>query len=262
MHAIQLLDKINSTGYADQHYQARRAQTYLVSFDCNEPCSPQSFCKSMNTVSVPDNFDLHFTDIGDSYVVEVGTEKGERLLQGCVNVWDASDADYDKFDATMAQKWQNFDEYRLDMDVSELPDVLGKGMHSALWDELSEICLACGSCTQVCPTCYCFDVTDEVDLTLENGQRVRTWDSCQIDKFAVVAGGHDFRSKRAGRIRHRLMRKGKWQYEAYGQMGCVGCGRCGTTCIVNINMIDSLNKLYAEQQQQEEEQAEMAEVDA
>lgn len=257
MHAIKLLDEINSTGYADQHYQARRAETYLVSLECEKPCSPQSFCKSMNTVSVPDNFDLHLTDVGDSYVVNVGSEKGERLLQGCVNVWAATEAEVERLNEAMAQKWQNFD-YRLDMDVSELPEVLGKGMHSPLWDELGEICLACGSCTQVCPTCYCFDVTDEVDLTLEHGQRVRTWDSCQIDKFAVVAGGHDFRSKRAGRIRHRLMRKGKWQYEAYGQMGCVGCGRCGTACIVNINMIDSFNKLYQEQQEAEQAEQEAA----
>jgi ferredoxin len=248
MHALKLLDEINNTGYADQHYQARRAQTYVVSLDCNQPCSPQSFCKSMNTVSVPNIFDLHFTDIGDSYMIEVGSEKGEELLKDCVNVWDASEADHDRLGEVMAEKWENFDEYRLNMDVSELPDVLGKGMHSPMWNELAEICLSCGACTQVCPTCYCFDVEDEVDLTLENGQRVRTWDSCQIDKFAIVAGGHDFRSQRAGRIRHRLMRKGKWQYEAYGQMGCIGCGRCGTACIVNINMIDSFNQLHAEQQ--------------
>lgn len=247
MHAIALLDNINNNGYVDQHYRARRDNTYLVSLDCNGPCSPQSFCKSMNTLSVPNNFDLHLTDIGDNYIIEVGSEKGAALLKDCVNVWDATEADREQLDTQMTQKWENFD-YRLDMDVTELPEVLGKGMNSPMWNNLGETCLSCGACTQVCPTCYCFDVTDEVDLSLENGQRVRTWDSCQIDKFAVVAGGHDFRSQRAGRIRHRMMRKGKWQYEAFGQMGCVGCGRCGTACIVNINMIDSFNTLYAEQQ--------------
>jgi ferredoxin len=54
------------------------------------------------------------------------------------------------------------------------------------------------------------------------------------------------------------MRKGKWQYEAYGQMGCVGCGRCGTACLVNINMIDTFNRLA--QEQQLESQTELAEV--
>lgn len=253
MHAIKLLDDIQNTGYTDQHYQARRKQTYLVSFDCLQPCSPQSFCKDMNTLSVPDTFDLHFVDIGEQYIINVGSERGEFLLEGCVNVWSASDDDRAALDETLAQKWQNF-EYRLDVDVSELPAVLGQSMSSGLWDKQAEICLACGSCTQVCPTCYCFDVSDEIELDMVNGQRVRTWDSCQIDKFAVVAGGHDFRSERAGRIRHRIMRKGKWQYEAFGQMGCVGCGRCGTACLVNINMIDTFNALAQEQQ------AETAEV--
>ena len=64
MHALDLLDDIQNTGYVDQHYQTRRQQTYLVSFDCLQPCSPQSFCKDMNTLSVPDNFDLHFVDVG------------------------------------------------------------------------------------------------------------------------------------------------------------------------------------------------------
>jgi len=246
MHAIKLLDDIQNTGYADQHYQSRREQTYLVSFDCIQPCSPQSFCKDMNTLSVPDNFDLHFVDIGENYLIHVGSEKGETLLEGCMNTWSPGEADLATLDATMEQKWQNF-EYRLNVDVSELPDVLGASMSSSLWNDLGEICLACGACTQVCPTCYCFDVSDEVDLDMENGQRVRTWDSCQIDKFAIVAGGHDFRSQRAGRIRHRILRKGKWQYQAYGQMGCVGCGRCGTACLVNINMISTFNQLADEQ---------------
>lgn len=246
MHAIKLLDDIQNTGYADQHYQQRREYTYLVSFDCLQPCSPQSFCKDMNTLSVPDNFDLHFVDVGEAYVIKVGSVKGESLLEGCTTVWSASEEDLAKLDTAMAQKWQNFD-YRLQVDVSEIPGMLGEAMHSAIWDEQAEICLSCGACTQVCPTCYCFDVTDEIDLDMENGQRVREWDSCQIDKFAVVAGGHDFRSQRAGRIRHRIMRKGKWQFQAYDQMGCVGCGRCGTACLVNINMISTFNQIAEEQ---------------
>jgi ferredoxin len=252
MHAITLLDDINDTGYADQHYQARREQIFLVSFECLSPCSPDSFCKSMDTVSVPDSYDLHFLDIGDNYLIQVGSEKGEDLLSGCVNVWQATEDDIQQKNDVLAGKWETFD-YRLDFDVSELPGLLGESMGSDVWNELGERCLACGMCTQVCPTCYCFDVTDEVDLTLEEGERVRTWDSCQIDKFAVVAGGHDFRSERAGRQRHRFMRKGKWQYEAYGIMGCVGCGRCATSCLVHITPIDTYNALYAEQEASQSE---------
>jgi len=261
MHAIRLLDKVNSVGHADQHYQARRAETYLVSFECLSPCSPQSFCKSMDTLSVPDNYDLHFIDLGADYAVQVGTTRAEKLVEGCINMWDATEADYQRVNDKMAEKWAQFD-YRLNFDVTELPKLLGDNMQSPLWDELGDRCLACGACTQVCPTCYCFDVTDEVDLKLEQGVRVRTWDSCQIDKFAVVAGGHDFRNKRASRQRHRFMRKGKYQYEAFGFMGCVGCGRCALSCLVNITPIDTYNELYRRSQEQQAEAEAQAEVQA
>jgi ferredoxin len=247
LHAIALLDKVNNTGYADQHYKARSEATYIVSIECLKPCMEHSFCKSMGTLTVPEKFDLHMTDLGEVWALDIGSEKGERLLEGFSQVWDPADADYDKLNEVIAAKWPNF-QYRLDFDVTELPNVLAAGAKSSVWDELGERCLACGMCTKVCPTCYCFDVTDEVDLALENGQRVRTWDSCQIDKFAVVAGGHDFRSKRALRQRHRFMRKGKYQYEAFGLMGCVGCGRCALSCLVDITPVDTFNALYRQQQ--------------
>lgn len=248
MHAIALLDKVNNTGYADQHYQSRRAETYFVSIECLKPCMSGSFCKSMGTLTVPENFDLHLTDLGDEYIIDIGSEKGEALLEGFTSVWNPSDQDYERYDAVMAAKWPNF-QYRLEFDVTELPDLLAASQKSPLWDELGERCLACGMCTKVCPTCYCFDVYDEIDLNLEKGERIRVWDSCQIDKFAVVAGGHDFRSKRALRQRHRFMRKGKYQYEAFGLIGCVGCGRCAAACLVHITPIDTFNTLHKLRQQ-------------
>jgi len=242
MHAIQLLDTVHATGFADQHYQARRKALYLVSIECLSPCSPQCFCKDMETYSATNNYDLHFVDLGRLYAIYVGSEKGEALLKGCTNVWKPTDGDLKTLNQVMAEKWPRF-EFRLDCELSELPKVLGASQTSPIWDELGDICLACGACTQICPTCYCFDVTDEVDLKLENGRRIRTWDSCQIEKFAMVAGGHNFRTSVAKRQRHRFMRKGKYQYEAYGQMGCVGCGRCGTGCHVGITCIKTYNAL-------------------
>lgn len=243
MHALTLLDKVHDTGYTDQHYKARRDATYLISVECLKPCMEGAFCKSMGTLTAPENFDLHFTDMGEVYAIDIGSDKGLELLQDCTSVWDPTDDDYEQLDNTMAEKWPNF-QYRLDFDISELPELLAASQKSPVWDELGERCLACGMCTQVCPTCYCFDVSDEVDLTLENGTRVRTWDSCQIDKFAVVAGGHDFRNEQAKRQRHRFMRKGKYQHEAYGLLGCVGCGRCAAACLVDITPIKTFNELH------------------
>ncbi|MFN2137419.1 MAG: 4Fe-4S dicluster domain-containing protein [Candidatus Promineifilaceae bacterium] len=243
IHATKLLDHIFDRGFDDQHYLAHREQTYLVSIECLQTCTEESFCRDMGTASATDGFDLHFLDLGDVYAINVATRKGLRLMDGFHHAFDALPSDMARVNRRLSEKWQQF-AYRLDFDVHELPELMGKSYHSNLWNELGDICLACGMCTQVCPTCYCFDVTDEADLSLTEGQRVRRWDSCQIYQFALVAGGHNFREKLATRQRHRFMRKGKYQKDAIGMVGCVGCGRCASSCLVHITPISVFNALY------------------
>lgn len=242
LHAIHLLDRVFSQTYPDQHYLARRDKTLLVSIECLQPCMPHSFCKSMGTLSVTDGFDLHLTDLGDDYAVEIGTEKGASLLEGVRAVRQAGSEESRRLNRVISEKWPRFP-LRLDFDVTELPSLLSVSYDSSLWQELGERCLACGMCTNVCPTCYCFNVADEVDFTLSAGKRYRVWDSCQLDKFATVAGGHNFRKSRADRQRHRFFRKGKYQTDAFGLLGCVGCGRCAQACLVHITPVDTFNEL-------------------
>lgn len=243
LHAIHLLDRVFSQTYADQHYQTHRDNTLLVSIECLQPCMPESFCKSMGTLSVTDGYDLHLTDLGESYAVDVGSERGESLLKGFKPARDGTIEDQRRLNRVVSEKWPRFP-LRLDFDVTELPSLLSVSYASPLWAELGERCLACGMCTNVCPTCYCFNVIDEVDFTLSAGKRYREWDSCQLDKFATVAGGHNFRASRANRQRHRFFRKGKYQTDAFGLLGCVGCGRCAQACLVHITPVDTFNELH------------------
>ena len=242
LHAINLLDSVFQSGYADQHYLARRENTAIISLECLTPCSEYSFCKSMGTLSATEGYDLHLTDVGDSYAIDVGTEKGAALLEGVEGVREAADADYQRLNHTLSEKWPRFP-YRLETDVTDLANLLSVSYESDLWDELGERCFGCGACTMVCPTCYCFNVIDEVDFTLNAGRRVRVWDGCPLQEFAVVAGGHNFRATNAARQRHRFFRKGKYQMENYGLVGCVGCGRCAQACLVDINPVSTFNEL-------------------
>jgi sulfhydrogenase subunit beta (sulfur reductase) len=242
LHAIKLLDHVFSQGYVDKHYRAHREQTYLVSIECLSQCTEHSFCRDMGTASSADGFDIHILDLGDVYALNVLTRKGIKLMDGFHHAFEAMPTDMKRINKTYSEKWKNFP-YRLDFDVVEMSDLLDDCYNNKLWEELGDSCLACGMCTQVCPTCYCFDVNDEADLLLEQGQRVRHWDSCQIDQFATVAGGHNFRDKLAIRQRHRFMRKGKYQMDAFGMVGCVGCGRCATSCLVHITPIKVFNTL-------------------
>lgn len=243
LHALHLLDRVFAQTYVDQPYMARRAKTTLVSIECLRPCMPHSFCKSMGTLSVTDGFDLHLTDLGQDYGVDVGTPKGEALLAALKGVREATPDDRQQVNRIMTEKWPRFP-LRLEFDVTELPSLLSVSYDSKLWDELGDRCLACAMCTNVCPTCYCFNVADEVELALTAGRRYRSWDSCQLDKFATVADGHNFRAKRSARQRHRFFRKGKYQTDAFGLLGCVGCGRCAQACLVDITPVDTFNELH------------------
>jgi ferredoxin len=243
LHAIKLLDKAFSADYPDAQYLARREQTLLVSLECLQPCDEHAFCKDMGTLEADDGYDLHLTDLGDAYAVHVGTEAGQALLDTYDQTRPATEEDVKRLDRVESSKWPRF-KNRLEFDANELPALLATAYEHPLWDELGERCLACGSCTNVCPTCYCFNVTDSVSLDLAEATRTRTWDSCQLDEFARVAGGENFREARAARQRHRFFRKGKYIYEQLGELGCVGCGRCIRTCLVHINIVDGFNAIH------------------
>lgn len=244
LHAIRLLDRVFSEDYEDAHYLKRREQTLIVSLECLRPCDEDSFCKDMGTLTADEGYDLHLTDIGDAYAVNIGTERGAELLEKYAQDEPAEDEEVRRLNQVLSDKWAHFS-YRLDFDADELPALLGSAYEHPLWEELGDRCFACGSCTNVCPTCYCFDVQDEVTLRLNAGERRRTWDSCQLDEFARVAGGENFREARSGRQRHRFMRKGKYIYDMYDRLGCVGCGRCIRTCLVHINIVDGFNRIHA-----------------
>lgn len=245
MNGIMLFDKVFSEGFQDEHYVLRREQTYIIGIECLGPCDEASFCKDMGTLTAPPVYDLHMTDLDESYMIDTGSDKGERLLLDYSEAKMATTEDMKRLGRVMSAKWPRF-KHRLKMSKDQTPSLLTLGYEAHLWEDLGERCLACGSCTNVCPTCFCFDVLDEVELNMTDGSRYRTWDSCQLHEFALVAGGHNFRGSKASRVRHRLMRKGKYIKQVHGLMGCTGCGRCERACLVDITIPDTLNQLHDE----------------
>jgi sulfhydrogenase subunit beta (sulfur reductase) len=243
LHGIRVLDEAFSQGYPDAHYLERRKNTLLVGIECLEPCDEHSFCKSMGTLTVSNGYDLHLTDLGDAYSVDVGSEAGRALLKQFSEARQATEADMKRMNKVLGAKWPRFP-YKLEFDVGELSTLMAQSYENPVWEKLADICLACGQCTLVCPTCFCFNVYDEVDLSLEDGERRRRWDSCQLDEFARVAGGENFREHQASRLRHRFMRKGRYLMEKYGELGCTGCGRCARSCLVDISPVDVFNELH------------------
>jgi len=188
-------------------------------------------------------FGIHACD--GNYLVEVLTEKGEALLKDAPDAREATAEEQSAAADVVAQRKQQ-QKTKINAAMKDLPDVLESQYGSDIFEQTAARCYSCGTCTNVCPTCFCFDVDDEVDLLLQHGTRTRKYDSCQFQDFALVAGGHNFRREREDRVRHRWFRKFVYLLREHGQPFCVGCGRCSSACTADISLVDVMNSVLAE----------------
>ncbi len=233
--ALNQMDKIWTADHADEHYLARRRAATVIALEPVK-ASKHSFWASMDAATVKEGFDLLMTDVGDRYVIEVGTENGAKLLSR--HAPDAPDASKADLEAREEARKKLPSMCGKDREVkakgSEITQLMKKSYDHPAWKEHAEKCYSCGSCNLVCPTCYCFDVKDEIALDLANGERSRVWDGCLLEAFAHVGSGENFREHRHERFRHRILRKTVFVPEKIGELACVGCGRCSSVCLPDI----------------------------
>jgi ferredoxin len=226
---IHLMDKAFTEDEKDLNYIKKRDNSLLVGMYPTKAFK-ERFSASVVKEELPYKVaDLMLIDMGNDYVIEVVTDKGKEYIAGSGAVENTYSEENIKSAKTAVEDGQKFP-----IAVDECSAFLTKNEEHEVWKERGSKCFSCGSCVLVCPTCYCFDVNDEVELSLEDGQRIRRWDGCLLEEFAVCADGHNFRELKGARFRHRIFRKGKYLPEKFDNFGCIGCGRCADTCTADI----------------------------
>ena len=245
--ALLHMDEIFRETKSDPLYFKKRDAAIIIGVNIQR-MSKWNFSSFMGCAAIDYGYDLMLTDLGNRYGINVGSQKGEDLLSKYAkNVTVALARDIQiagqKKREVMSMSQQKFD-FPAELIPELLKDSYGK---SGFWEKHSEKCLACGSCVLVCPTCYCFDVKENTDLSLEHGERIRTWDGCLLEDFAKIASGENFRATRPTRYRHRYFKKGKYLFDEFGFISCVGCGRCSSNCLPDIaNPVNLFNDMYHE----------------
>jgi sulfhydrogenase subunit beta (sulfur reductase) len=233
--AINQLDQLMDMDSPDVNYQARRDNTIIFGLEPAQ-VADTAFWSSMGAAKVDLGYDLYWTRISPgAFFVQVGSARGEEMLKMDGPVEKSSVAQKEAARRAHLKILAEAEKQTLKFEWNKTPELVNKFFNNrTFWMERSKTCVSCGSCNLVCPTCYCFDIQEEVDDLLEKGERYRQWDGCMLKGFAEIAGGHNFRDTSWERYRHRYMRKGKYIHDKLGELGCVGCGRCVRACTARI----------------------------
>lgn len=224
--------------YQDPYYATRREGLFIIAVNCTRSL-PTCFCVSMDTGPCAKNgFDLVLTEVDDQLLIEAGSEAGSALLSALSLSPASQELTRDRavrVDACAQSQVRRLDRTRL-------PQALHEAHEHQRWDDVAGRCLACGNCTMVCPTCFCHKVEETPDLTRQNSEHARLWDSCFTQEHGYIHG-KNIRPTIKDRYRMWLTHKLASWVDQFGTSGCVGCGRCITWCPVGIDLTEEVSAL-------------------
>jgi ferredoxin len=230
--AIKIMDEAFAESNGDPNYLAKREASVVICLDCKEVCDENAFCYNVKSNYADAGYDLMLHEVDGNYAITVNTDKGKTFAD---TYFSPKAADAGAVEQFQQAKKEAFQQYPAFSKLDSLPEVFEANKDHPVWKEEAEKCLSCGSCIMVCPTCYCFDVADELALNLQKGQRIRRWDACMLGGFASVGSGENFREDKEERLKHRIYRKFDYLMTKHGQSVCVGCGRCVRACLADIS---------------------------
>lgn len=221
---------LHNGNFEDTFYKRIRERVKFICIECTEGFDT-CFCVSMNSNKT------------DDYSLAVRFNETSLLF-------DVKDNEFSKYfnNKTKEEFELKFiEENEAKVAIPEINDkeILIKLKNHQMWDEYNKRCLGCGSCTIACSTCSCYTTRDIVyDPLGKIGERKRIQASCHVDGFDEMAGGHNFRTTKADKMRYKVLHK---IHDYKAQFGdehmCVGCGRCTDRCPEHISITATINKV-------------------
>lgn len=239
--AMRIQDKVFiNDQYQDNRYQARRQALFTVVMNCTQS-SDNCFCLATGySPQAGKGFDLAMTELTDGFTVSTGSEAGIKVLEKLA-LCPATDS--------QIQQAQQGVENAKKMQKRSLPSQQWLAQQpmrdgdDSCWDEVTAQCISCGSCTQVCPSCFCHRKMDLPLMDGEGNEHIRSWDSCFSDDHGYTHG-HRFRVGTRNHYQQWLNHKFIFWHQQFDVSGCVGCGRCLTWCPAKIDVTQVVNKVY------------------
>jgi formate hydrogenlyase subunit 6/NADH:ubiquinone oxidoreductase subunit I len=231
----------------DPFYIQARQRNLIISADCT--CAIETcFCLALGIKPHPErDFDLNLSHISGGFVVEVGSMKGQAVVNHHSSFFE--DAQQRFIVQREALRTRVVAEVEKRIKENGLPDqdqykgMIEKKYEASIWEDEAKTCVECAACNTICPTCHCFLLYDQKNK--QRLARLRVWDSCMIKDFARVAGGANPRPKLWMRLRNRFEKKFDFFPKLADVYACTGCGRCITACPAKIDIRKVLKKLVS-----------------
>lgn len=241
--AIQIQDKVFLEGlFAEPTYKSSRRELFVVAVNCSQ-AGGTCFCNSMGTgPKAESGYDLLLTEVlqGNQhfFVARAGTKAGAEVLAD-MPTQEAGEAQISAANTVVEETSRHMGRI---LQTAGLKELLYRNAESPRWDMVAQRCLSCANCTMVCPTCFCSTVEDLTNLTGQEAERVRKWDSCFTTDFSYIHGG-SVRATPRSKYRQWMMHKLAYWLDQFGTSGCVGCGRCITWCPVGIDITEEARSI-------------------
>jgi ferredoxin len=236
--SFEIMDRhFLGAGVIDPYWKSKRDSTTVIgyAFDVNGAADGADFYNTFGYGAAdPEGSDVFMIRTNGTLLFKAMTDRGTKLLGTLACLREAGAPDEKTFAETV-KKGKAVQTRSAEINDKEIAKkLLSIFDNSEFWQKAAMACIACGACTYVCPTCYCFDIGDET--LFKEGSRKRFWDACTFTDFTLEASGHNPRPRIFQRYRQKVCHKYSYHVDKYGCISCVGCGRCTRYCPVNIDI--------------------------